>query len=106
MSRDPGAWTEVNMTSSLDDAFADVRRTLRHASKFRQAKLVIGDDFRYHAHHSSAGCYQDRDRDQDSGLQDPDLDQDFESRLSRRLETKSQVLRTTSLVTVRRDEDS
>jgi len=38
-SRDPRTWTEVNMTSSLEETFAVIRRTLKHASEFRRVKL-------------------------------------------------------------------
>jgi len=48
-SRDSHAWAEVDMTSSLDDTFADVRRTLKHASKFRRVALDVKDAYRRHA---------------------------------------------------------
>ena len=41
VSRDRHMWTEVNLTSSLDETFADIRRTLKHASSFRRVKLTI-----------------------------------------------------------------
>jgi len=41
VSRDGHMSTEVNMTSSLDETFADVRRTLKHASMFRRVNIGI-----------------------------------------------------------------
>jgi len=40
-SRDPHARTELDMTSSLDETFARIQRTLKHASKFRRVKLTV-----------------------------------------------------------------
>ena len=42
--------------------------------------------------------FQDQDQDKDSDVQDRDQDQDFEKQVSRRLETKTQVSRTTTVL--------
>jgi len=56
---------------------------------------------------SAMACYQnrglhrrDQDQDQDSEVQDRDQDQDFKIWVSIRLETNTQVSRTTSLIVI------